>query len=171
MKSSQTICFYFLCILIYSNALKPYKGFSEQPSCLKEYLLQLIKINGIYAYSVEACDDKDNINRRPPLGLDPEFELDQLKITSQETCLDLSACNLITDNHDFFQCHSKTAATNTHKFIIMHLNASSVAIELSEEHDEEKKEILRCQLSAKRKYIFDIYTAYTEHLKCLNSPK
>ncbi|XP_037817337.1 uncharacterized protein LOC119607473 [Lucilia sericata] len=171
MKSSLTICFYFICLVYFSNSLKINKGFLHQPSCLRVYLLQLIEINGIYAYSLEACYDEDNINRRPPIGLDPEFELEQHKTTSQETCFDLTACNLITDTHDFFYCHSKTAATNTNKFVVMHLNASSMAIELNEEHDEKKKEILRCQLSAKRKYIFDIYNAHTEHLKCLNSRK
>ncbi|XP_065354838.1 uncharacterized protein LOC135949261 [Calliphora vicina] len=171
MKSFPNICIYFICFVYLSRSLRTDGDLLQQPGCVKKYLKQLIQINRNYTDSLEACNDEDNIDRRPPLDIDPEAEIEKHKQTSQETCSDLTACNLITDAHEFFHCHSKTAATNTNKFVIMHLNASSMIIELNDQYDPEEKEILRCQLAAKRKYIFETYSAYNDHLKCLSATK
>ena len=55
------------------------------------------------------------------------------------------------------------------KYTLMHLNASTVAIELNDEHNEGEKEILRCQLWAKRKHVLELHEAYNHYLICLNN--
>lgn len=52
---------------------------------------------------------------------------------------------------------------------MIHLNASSLAVEFSEKYDEEEKELLRCQLIARKQYTLDSFTAYNDYLYCISA--
>lgn len=106
---SSSILNYFLIIVFFSSLLRADDSL-QNAACFEDYSKQTNQILLKYLNAHKACDDKDNIHRKPPSVIDIEGERQKLRELSNETCTSQSECNLINDASEFYRCHSSAVS-------------------------------------------------------------